>query len=253
MKKHLCVIILGLVAAGLGAAGCTTHSSPPSATPATKPLFSEDFESGSLNPNVWSQVATGGNLIEVQSEQAAHGKYALLVRCPAPSQRTWAFIATNHLPEALRTHHFGRVYMFIAPSPPSRHTILIMAGTAGFPRNKFEEVATTNKQWQLTYVDLQPNGDREDYHIGGGAVPAGRWFCLEWEFNDHPDHATVWVDGKFAYQTDFVSKDRGAQSDLIGGFTDLAFGFRLWGAAPQAFDVYFDDIALDTKRIGQIP
>jgi hypothetical protein len=41
-------------------------------------------------------------------------------------------------------------------------------------------------------------------------------------------------------------------TDLVGGFTDLSLGFRLHGAAPVPFDVYYDDIALDTHRIGPV-
>jgi hypothetical protein len=216
------------------------------------PLFSENFESGEISTNVWTQSVTGGNVLQVQNEKVAHGNFALRVRCPSPSNKTWAFINVQHLPDALRQHHFGRAYMFVTPKPPDRHTILIMAGTPDFPKNKFQEVATTRGQWQLTYVDLRPNGDKEDFHSGGG-VPLDRWFCLEWEFNDHPNHATVWVDGQLAYETSFVSKTTGATNDLVGGFDEFSFGFRLWGAAPEAFDIYYDDIALNTKRIGQLP
>jgi hypothetical protein len=229
---------------------CVGTSGASSRAGKTAPLaFSEDFESGKLSTNIWMQMATGGNVIEVQSEKTAHGHYALRVRCPVPSNKTWAFISAQHLPDALRQHHFGRAYMFITPKPPARHTILIMAGTPGFPMNKYEEVAANAGLWQLSYAELRPHGDREDYHHAG-IIPVNRWFCLEWEFNDHPDHATVWVDGTLANDTGFVAKATGATNDIIGGFTDFSFGFRLWGAAPEAFDVYYDDIALDTKRIG---
>jgi hypothetical protein len=41
---------------------------PTAASPQPKPLFSEDFESGSLDPALWSQQITGGNTIAVQSD-----------------------------------------------------------------------------------------------------------------------------------------------------------------------------------------
>ena len=225
-----------------------THLAP--AAPAA--LFSEDFESGKLSPDVWVQNVTGNNTIEVESEKVAHGNFALRVRCPTPSNQTWAFIMASHLPDALRQHVFGRAYMYITPAPPARHTIFIMGGTPGFPYNRYQEVASANGRWQLTYVDLHPAGNNEDYH-SGGTPPLNRWFCLEWEFNDHPNHATIWVDGQLIYETNFVSRITRASTDLVGNFSELALGFRLWGAAPQAFDIYYDDIALDTKRIGQIP
>ena len=214
-----------------------------------KPLFSEDFESGEINPKVWSTQITGDSILRVQSERVAHGKYALQARNPGPALKTYAFLTAANIPAALRQHHFGRAYMYISPKLPARHTIFLTAGTAGFPKNKYQEVATLNGRFQLTYVD-QLNGG-EDWHSGGGDVPLDRWFCMEWEFNDNPNHAAVWVDGERIYDTPFTFKEAGG-ANLVGGFTDIAFGFRLWGAGPQAFDVYYDDIALDTKRIGSL-
>ncbi|MDP9171942.1 MAG: hypothetical protein M3N54_15095 [Acidobacteriota bacterium] len=213
-----------------------------------QPLFREDFESGAIDPAVWSQQTTGDSILKIQSERAAHGKYALLARCPTPAQRTMAFVTLKHLPEELHAHHFGRAYVYVTPKLPARHTMLIFAGTPGFPKYKYEEVATLNGRFQLTYVDQVDGG--EDWHSGGPDIPLDRWFLLEWEFNDRPSQATVWLDGEKAYNTDFTFKNAG--ENLVGGFTDVAFGFRLWGAAPQPFDVYFDDIALDTARIGPI-
>lgn len=213
------------------------------------PLFREDFESGVIDPAVWLQQITGDNVLKVQSERAAHGNYALLARCPAVSQRTYAFLTARQIPAELRRHHFGRAYVYVTPKLPARHTILITAGTAGFPKYKYEEVATLNGKFQLTYVDQIGGG--EDWHSGGPDIPLDRWFLLEWEFDDHPNHATVWVDGEKAYETPFTFKDAGSDN-LVGGFSEVAFGFRLWGAAPQPFDVYFDDIALGAGRIGPV-
>ncbi len=211
--------------------------------------FSEDFESGEINQKIWKEHVTGDSVLRVQQERVAHGKYALLARNPAPAQRTYAFLEASDIPAALRTHHFGRAYVYITPSLPARHTVFLTAGTAGFPKYKYEEVATLNGRFQLTYVD-QVNGG-EDWHSGGKDIPLNRWFCLEWEFNDYPNRATIWVDGEQVYETAFSFQNSGDKS-LVGGFTDFAFGFRLWGTAPQAFDIYYDDIALDARRIGPI-
>jgi hypothetical protein len=212
-----------------------------------KPLFSEDFESGTLDPTVWTQQVTGDNILTVQSDKVAHGKYALHVSCPTPAQRTLALIFAKNLPAALAHHLFGRAYVYITPVVPDRHTIFLTIGTTGFPQSKYQEVATAHGLFQVTYIDRADAN--EDYHAGD-PVPLGRWFLLEWEFNDQPDHATVWVDGQQVLDTPFVYKTVG--TDLVGGFTDLSLGFRLRGAAPVPFDIYYDDIALDTHRIGPI-
>jgi hypothetical protein len=234
----LACVIVSALARGTAAQQPGLHS---------KPLFSEDFESGKLDPNVWTQQVTGDNTIQVQSDKVAHGKYALLVRCPAPAQRTLALLFAKDLPAALRHHLFGRAYVYITPVIPARHIIFFTAGTTGFPKSKYQEVASSNGNFQITFID-QADAN-EDWHAAG-QVPLGRWFLLEWEFNDQPDQATVWVDGEKVLDSPFSYKTPGQSTDLVGGFTDITLGFRLRGAAPVPFDIYYDDIALDTHRIG---
>jgi hypothetical protein len=243
-RRHLQPLLFALILApSLAAAPAQQPKSQP------KPLFSEDFESGKLDPNVWTQQVTGDNIIQVQQDKVAHGKYALLVRCPAPAQRTLALLFAKDLPEALRHHLFGRAYVYITPGVPVRHTIFFTAGTTGFPASKYQEVATSNGNWQVTFIDRADAN--EDWHAAG-QVPVNRWFLLEWEFNDQPDQATVWVDGEKVLDTPFTYKSTTQSTGLIGAFTEFSVGFLLRGAAPVPFDIYYDDIALDTHRLGPV-
>jgi hypothetical protein len=44
----------------------------------------------------------------------------------------------------------------------------------------------------------------------------------------------------------------GKSSGLIGGFTMFGFGFHDWHPV-KPFDLYYEDIVLDTKRVGCLP
>ena len=249
LMKSIPMAVTLAFACTTGPAAQQTEAHP---TQQSKPLFSEDFESGAIDKNVWTEDVTGDSVLTVQSDKVAHGKYALLVRVPTPAQRTHAYLMAKKLPEALHHHLFGRAYVYITPGVPDRHTIFLTAGTTGFPNYRYEEVATAHNKFQLTYVDTTIQGPLgEDYHAAGD-VPIGRWFLMEWEFNDQPDRAAVWVDGQLVFDTPFTYKTAGPSTDLVGGFTNLTLGFFLWGAAPVPFDIYYDDIALDTHRIGPV-
>jgi hypothetical protein len=241
-------LFFALTLASASAAGPAARSLEPPPL-ASKPLFSDDFESGTINKNLWTQDVTGDAVLTVQSDKAAHGKYALLVRCPAPAQRTHAWLKAANLPDPLRHHHFGRAYVYIAPVVPDRHTVLITAGGSGFPRSRFFEVATSHGNFQTTFTDQVDSA--EDWHPGP-ILPLGRWFLLEWEFNDQPDQETLWVDGQKIMDSPFTYKSTTQSTGLIGAFTDFSIGFLLRGAAPVPFDIYYDDIALDTHRIGPV-
>jgi hypothetical protein len=216
-----------------------------------KGLFCEDFESGTIDPAVWDVKTNGGQpppAVVSQAGMVGHGKFAAHFHAN-PSTVSYDFIITRKPPAALGGHHFGRAYFMITPMPPTNHTEYVYAGTVGFPQYKYLEVASAAPlAWQLTYVDLVPPANGEDYH-SGGHVPTGKWFCLEWEFDDAPDQATVYVDGV----ADFSQKAftfGGATTGLVGGFAAFGFGYYAWHPATYAFDVYYDDIVLDTKRVG---
>ena len=209
-------------------------------------LFCEDFEKGTLDPAVWNATASGGQTVSVQTGVVAHGKYAVAFHAN-PNIESYDFIITKNAPAQLAGHHYGRAYFNVTPQPPAEHTEFLFAGTAGFPDLKYLEVASLGAAWQLTYVDLI-GGTGESY-ASGGTHPDAKWFCLEWEFNDTPDQATVWVDGVESFARSTIAFD-GESSGLVGGFADFGFGYYAWHPATYPFDVYYDDIVLDTQRVG---
>jgi hypothetical protein len=256
-------------------------------TDTSTPLFSEDFESGALDPKVWDLRVFGDVDVSVQPTQVAHGKYALKVHTAKGASRAYAFIVATNLPNSVRQHFFGRAYMFISPNMPAGHDALLSAGRPGWPLSNFLEIgASGGRNTMLSYQQNAPlpvfRGESIDK--GEPAYPVGRWFCLEWEFNDQPDTMTVWIDGVKAREAttldnSFMNRPRqGAakgnpaakgdaaadaapaapkpapvevkNSNLVEGFYDFAFGFRYWGSPKTDYDIYYDDIAIDTKRIG---
>jgi len=232
----------------------------------SKPVFSEDFESGQVDRKVWDQRVDGVATLMVQQGQAAHGKYALQIHYPEMAARSYAFIVAAHLPDSLKTHFFGRAYVKIDPATPPSHTVLLFAGEPGWPISKFDEIGVSRDTFQPSYQENKSGrgqGRGEDVKHAG-PVPLGKWFLLEWEFNDDPATLTIWADGQLSQvvqgdqKADFASfnwpKGSDTNKGLIGssGFSEFGFGTRVWGNVPTAFDVYYDDIAIDGKRIGAL-
>jgi len=255
------------------------------------PVFSENFESGKLDPAVWDTRTNNGAVVKVQSDIVHGGKYALQVHYPAAAG-AFGFIVAPHLPDSVRTHFFGRAYVYITPGMPAGHDPLLSAGGAGWPISNFLELAASGgKNVMTSYQQNAANIDRNETITNGKPYPVGKWFCLEWEFNDQPDSINVWIDGvasgelkNFVVKPRTTAPRRGAGGTppaagaagtapapspvaaatpppapkptvkgdgLVKGFVDFAFGFRAWGKAPTAeYDLYYDDIAIGTQRIG---
>jgi hypothetical protein len=224
-------------------------------TPSTCPgVFCEDFESGQLDAKVWTRtMLSSGNTAMVQTNQVAHGTHAVQLHAKGGSR--YSVILHEGLPESLQKHYFGRLYFYATgfPTESGGHTAYITSsdGLTGFPdADHHLEVASYTESsgptWQLTYW----TGDGPEYIGTGGKIPAGKWFCLEWELNDAPDEIAVWVDGN-AMQGAAFRNINNHQTNLLGKMTALGLGFRTWHpmGAPD-IDIYMDDVVLDTKRVG---
>jgi len=232
----------------------------------TKPLFVEDFESGQIDPKVWEQRITGTATVKVQSDQTAHGKYALQVHYPEMAAQAYAFLVMPHLPEGLKGHIFGRAYVKVDPGFQNSHTVMVLAGQSGWPISNFQEIGVYQNKFQPSYqankAKTRQEGRGEDTRHGD-PPPVGKWFLLEWEFNDNPSQIRIWVDGQPSPVLEggqpvevssfkWPKTDAGDTKNLVGGYDEFGVGARYWGNPQTAFDIYYDDIVLDTKRIGPV-
>jgi hypothetical protein len=241
-------------------------------------LFCEDFEGGMIDSARWSAQMGGAGTLEVQQQIVAHGKYAYHVHGSGTSG-DFAMIIAKTVPLALRGAGplFGRAYVY-ANTNVGSHIELGFAGSTSSPTvtpaiNKgmnfnYMEFAHFANSWQLGFDLFAPAPDiakgfveEASYPPARDKYPAGTWNCIEWEFGDNPDLMILWVDGKQLAQfdvqhIDFSSVPRsagsvlnGKSSGIIGGYAFFGFGFHSYGAS-TAVDRYFDDIAIDTNRIG---
>jgi hypothetical protein len=256
------LVVIGSVAAQTAAPAVTppTSAAPtPAAAGGAAPVFSEDFESGKIDPAIWDTRVANQAEVKLQSTVVHGGKFAFQVHYPKGVNGSYGFIVAPHLPDAVRTHLFGRAYVYITAGMPGGHDPLLSAGTAGWPKSNFLEVgASGGKNVMASYQQnsaKDPNG--ETISKMNPPYPVAKWFCLEWEFNDHPDSINVWIDGQpvgelknFSFKPRTGGGGAVKGDELVKGFNDFAIGFRYWGSAKNEYDIYYDDIVIDTKRVG---
>jgi len=253
----------GTAGASGSAGGAGTAGAPGSCAG----VFCEDFELGQIDSAKWSTPVIGGATMTVETMNVAHGKYAVQFHGPAnPSSADYIYIITKNAPAALAKHNFGRAYMYLSPQRNDDNMGLVFGGTAGFPKPSYMSIANHGTGWQLGYIQLSkpPVDEVEAYPTGD--IPVMKWSCLEWELNDDPDEMNVWGDGKAigsltnmtvafpANRAPGMPLFNNMNSGLIGAFTDFGFGFYDWHPANRpAFDLYYDDIVLNTERVGCLP
>jgi hypothetical protein len=136
----------------------------------------------------------------------------------------------------------------------------------------YQEFAEFSNSWQLGFDLFTPapavaSGFIEEasYPPAHDMYPTMKWSCIEWEFGDNPTMMVLWVDGTQIDQFDdaHISYYSGAKpaagtvlngknSGIIGGYSVFAFGFHSYGTS-DVVDRYFDDIVVDTKKVGCLP
>jgi hypothetical protein len=263
-------------------AGAGPESGPDAEGGACPGLFCEDFEEGQLDPTKWDLQTGGGGLAMVQQQTVAHGSYAWYVQGTGV-RGGFATILTKNAPAALQGAGpvFGRAYLYAA----AKYSAHIQLGFAGTTRNpavapsimtngmnfNYMEFAEISNSWQLGFDLFTPAPsvamgfvEEASYPPAHNQDPTMTWSCIEWEFGDNPDQMVLWVDGTQVDQLDAEHIDysttkimpgsvlNGQSSGIIGGFDFFGFGFHSWGSS-AVVDRYYDDIVLDTKRVGCIP
>jgi hypothetical protein len=205
----------------------------------------------------------GGGTATVEQQIVAHGSYAWQVHGTGAGG-DFATILTKNAPAALQGAGpvFGRAYVYATANYGS-HIQLGFAGTTRDPtvtpaimthgmNFNYMEVAEFGNSWQLGFDLFNP------------APSVAMGFVEEASYPPAHDQYPTWFDGKQIDQLDAQhigfsttaimpgSVLNGQSSGIIGGFAFFGFGFHSWGSS-AVVDRYYDDIVLDTMRVGCIP
>lgn len=155
----------------------------------SKPIFSESFESGKLDPAIWEVRTMGAATVAVEQVEGTHGKYALHAHYPDMTRGAYAMAIASHLPDSLKTHVFGRAYMKITGTIPPSHNPLIITGEPGWQLSKFYEIGLYRGFWMPSFQEnksLAGQGRGETTYRSETPPATDKWFLVEWEINDDP-------------------------------------------------------------------
>ena len=219
-----------------------------------------------------------GAIITVDGEHAFSGKQAMHIITPSGAEKRRGYVAIHlhgPLPQ-LQSEMYGRVMVWLdeAPLAPIEKSNALPAGPLPL-------------QWTLLQGEGRSADDRYNsiYRLGvmdqGGtqlmanfettppirtncmqqskrALPVRRWACIEWHMAVASNEMQFWIDGKDITHV----KGRAAAADACGGhdlqdrwlapprFDSLYLGFERYGDTLNDQNLWMDDVALSTRRIG---
>ncbi len=222
----------------------------------------EDFESGMINPAIWK---VSGTTPVVDTIQHARGTHALHI---TQDVNGLSYITEKTtFPEANNTY-FGRVFVYFKSLPfttadggmPYAHWTMVAGsgtGVAGEVRLSGQLVSKRNL-WGVG-TDNQTDAGTGDWTTGDDdpkgnptAIPQGQWMCIEWMHKGDTNETQFWWDATLHPSMSTTSTMHGGNDNpfLLPKFTQVWIGWQEYQTSSEHFEMWIDEIAIDSKRIG---
>ena len=247
----------GGAAGALGGSGASGSPSDTQGCAGGGKLFCEDFEaqpSGAAQKTAsWEPVANSMGTLTIDGVHA-RGQKALHVHTQGNGR---AYISVSPFAPPSNSF-FARMYVWVTafPSAPNyaHYTLVEAAGTqAGMIRPIGGQYIEGNGALWGVGADGGPTGDWTNWKTSAPSE-AGKWLCIEFELAASDNNIRVWIDGTAKPELSVSTKDHGGSSvDFVfPTFNKIWFGWWLYhaGPTPNEFDLWFDDIAIATTRLG---
>jgi hypothetical protein len=223
-------------------------------------LLCEDFESGSLDTSTWSVV---GDTPVVDTVQHARGTHALHI---TKSGNGASYIKeTKTFPVANDTY-YGRMFVYFNKLPTTASmnyahwTFAAASGTGASGEIRLSGQLQNGKNLfgvgTDTGGDMSGSGDwtnsDDDPPGSPKAVPTGSWLCIEWMHKGDTSDTSFWWDATHhpSLDTSLTMHGGNANPYTLPMFTNVWVGWQEYQTSTEDFEMWVDEIAIDTARIG---
>ena len=239
-----------------GGSGGDTGSSDSGAGPGTfdggtvcKAELCESFENvpegGKPDPALWTTPAD----IKVDSLHPALGGMRSLHMPPRGTGGSY-ITETKIIPGGGKTF-YGRLLFWFEQLPLQKpgslyHWVMIAPQGGGMNLRIGGHVERDGTNW----IRFNPGGPGGETGLSDltAIMDAKRWYCLEWYFDTPNNEARFWFDGQERPVLHWKDSVAGWHFPP-GGITQIGFGFEEYQGSPP-FELFIDEIALGTQRIG---
>ncbi len=158
---------------------------------------------------------------------------------------------TKNIPGGGKTF-YGRMLFWFEQLPLQKpgslyHWVMVAPQGGGMNLRIGGHVERDGSNW----IRFNPGGPGGETGLSDltAVMEAKRWYCLEWYFDTPNNEARFWFDGQERPVLHWKDSVAGWHFPP-GGITSIGFGFEEYQGAPSPFELFIDEIALGTQRIG---
>jgi len=198
---------------------------------------------------VWTRAELGAGAVSIDTTRAARGTRSLHVHTTNLAGST-AFIRTTKIFPMPNNTIYGRAFVYLSGTSSAVHTTLFEAvGKLPGGQTAYYRYGDPVHIIGANY-DTPGSTPKTDYaQRSTTAMPTNRWACMEWLFKGDTNELHFWLDGSEVAGAAVPSNH--VPQWTAPAFTQLDVGFKLYHDDPAtAFDLWFDEVAVDGQRIG---
>lgn len=211
----------------------------------------DGFEGASIDTSLWSMTITKNATVKIDSMHVARGAQALHVHTglgdAGDTAGTVGDLRTMHGFPFPQNQIWGRAFVYMANQSPDMHTNLIEAvgtlpGDAGLSHYRIG--VSTQHVLAGNYIP----GDYADH--SKTTMPLDQWTCFEWHFDGQLNEYHFFEEG--SELTDMAILTDASPQWTAPPFDYVELGLHLYHdlVSIPSLDVWYDEVALDTSRVG---
>jgi polysaccharide lyase-like protein len=248
-------------------------AAPPASSCPDSALFCDDFEddaTGQFPGAPWQDNTGSGATVRVDGVQAFSGQNAVHVNAPPNGAYRRGYFSleqgSSSIFPAVSRGMFGRAMMFLdaTPNTLSHWTIVQAEGRAA--DGTHDAYYRYGGQQQggsgiMANYETNDNVSTDCYSHSATRMPVQRWACVEWHFDVARSEMQLWLDGTELTDVHVVDRPTTPGSGCLGNdvngewlappaFTTLHLGWENYQAASNDRNLWVDDVAIGTERMG---
>jgi hypothetical protein len=228
-------------------------------------LVCDDFESYPLNgppQGPWKVTTNGGGVVvdSVHAHSGTHAVHVSIVGGSTAYQQAYISVAGAPIFPIAGNLVFGRMAMWLKAAPTQTTHWSNVWGGGPVTGKGFSAVTRYGGQYSpLLMASYDTSGVASDcWQHSATAIPVQRWACFEWRFDGPSNEMDFWLDGTSLTDLTVLGQGQGCINNgtngkwLLPAYDILSMGWEHYQAS-DPIDMWIDDAAFDTKRIGCAP
>lgn len=228
----------GATAAGSGGAGAT-HDDP--GCKGSTWAVCEDFEGTALDSQLWKSIQMKG-AVTLDNTRGARGSRSSIHIHVDPGSDTMVGITETKTFPSLKAGLSTRAFIYI----PSTDTASLFMGDR-HTRLIYAQGSSPDGEYALGIWNgglIQNHYSKSDDSVDTKMLPPfDRWFCLEYELDSAGGNVKAYLD-----DVEIMALRHSGWP--AANIDTLMFGADRYGSFPVAEELWFDDLAVDSKHIG---